>query len=93
MVAAPVGKSGHFKSAALGSVAAAGAERAACGHIERARDVALKNDTLSLSCDVGVRNRNSGKEGFGVRVNRVLHQLVGVGSLNDMSEIHNGNAL
>lgn len=53
MAAAPVGKLGALHGALLRSVAAAGAEGAAGGHIEGAGNVALENYAVFLRAVLG----------------------------------------
>ena len=77
----------------ISCVPAAGAERAAGRHVQRTRHVAFKDDALARSCDIRVRNRNGRQKRLRIRVLRVLVQLVGVRDLDDLAEVHDGDAL
>src|SRR6266446_3618049 len=64
---------------------------AARGWIERARDLAADRQ-LYMSV-VGMRGQGCGKQGLRVGVERFGAQLQAVGELDDLPEIHDGNAM
>ena len=88
MAAAPVGQLGTLHGALLRSVAAAGAEGAAGGHIEGAGNVALENYAVLFAGGLGVGYGYRGKQGLGVGVLWIGHKLVGIRKLHYVAQIH-----
>ena len=57
--------------------------------MQRAWYIAFQNNPVTVSGSFRIRNRNSGKQGQGVRMNRMIHQLVRIRDLHHVSQIHN----
>jgi hypothetical protein len=72
---------------------AAGPEVAAARRIERARDVALEDDPLPLPLAAGVGDRHRRQQRLRVRVLRLARQPLGVGDLDDPTQVHDGDAV
>ena len=70
------------------SIGAAGAKAAAAWDVYWGRHIAF--DFLSGDSDA-VKARDSGEQGAGVRVARVVVERVGGGQLNNLAEIHDGD--
>src|SRR5260221_13736541 len=81
----------HARGAFGDGVGAAGAEDAARGWVDRARDVALQDDALALA--VGVGDRHGGKQRLGIGVLGAAAQLAGRRALHDAAEIHDDDAI
>ena len=84
---------GTFGGALFGSEAAAGPERTAGRHFERAGNVALEDYPLARAGNVGVGYRHGGEKRLGIGMHRVIVELVGIGYLDYLSEVHYGDTL
>ena len=67
---------------------AAGVEAACLGRVRRARHVALEHDLLAGRVLARVRDRHRGEQRDGVRVDRVLVDLVRGPDLDDLAQVH-----
>ena len=74
-----------------GRVAAARMEVAAARRVDRARHVALEHDALALRQRIGDRHRR--EQRLGVRMDRPLVELLGRRELDDLAEVHDGDAV
>src|SRR5215217_1141493 len=74
-------------------VGAAGVEVAAGGRVDRARDVAAEDDPLAALLDHRVGNRHGGQESLGIGVERFLVEGDAVRHLDDLAEVHDGDAV
>src|SRR5882757_9015337 len=81
----------HACRAVGDGVGAAGAEDAARGRVDRARDVALEDDALALA--VGVGDRHGGEQRLGIGVLRAAAERVARRALHDAAEIHDDDAV
>ena len=88
-----IGERGALFGTLLGGIAAAGAERAAGRHVQRTRHVALEDDALARSGNIGVRNRHRRQQRLRIRMLRVFVQFICIGNLDDLAEIHDCDAL
>ena len=61
--------------------------------MKRTWHIALQNDPVTVSGRFRIRNRNCGKQGQRVRMNRMIHQLVRVRNLHHVSQVHNRNTV
>ena len=93
MSAAAIRKCGALLGAFIRCILASRTEGTACRHLERTRNVSLKDDTRSRSRHVGIRDRNGGEKGLRVWMFRVVVQLVGVRYLDYLAEVHYGDTL
>ncbi len=74
-------------------IRAAGVEMTAGGRVDRARHVAGEDDPLALLLDHRIGNRHRRKQGLRVRVQWRVVELVAVGHLDDLAEVHHGHAV
>ena len=72
---------------------AAGAETAAAWRIHRRRNISFEDDTLSVFFDLGIRERNCGKQRLRIRMQRIFVQFISFGKLDDDPEIHDSDAV
>ena len=84
---------GHLVGALLVCIGAAGAETAAGRRVQRAGHIAMQHDTLGLAGRNGVCHRNCGNQAAGVGVDAVGDQLVAVGQLHHLAQIHHADAV
>lgn len=89
MAVPSVCKRGAFFGALFRCIRATCSERASRGHIERAGNISFKNDTLAVSCYIGVGNGDCGKERLGVGMQGICIKIIRICDLYDLSEIHN----
>ncbi len=75
----------------VGAVLAAGVELTALGWIDGAGDIAFQEDGVLLC--VGVGGRDGSQEGDGVGVGGVVKELNGVGQLDEVTQIHDTDAV
>ena len=75
----------------LRRVAAARVEAAAGRRRDRARHVALEHDALALR--VGIGDRDGREQRLGVRVDRPRVELLGRRELDDLAQVHHGDAV
>ena len=66
---------------------------AAVLRVDRAWNLALNHDTLLLTHQPRIRNRNRGQKHLRVRMQRMCIQLFGIGKFNHRSQIHNDNTV
>ena len=59
--------------------------------IDRARNVALEDDALTM--DINTRHGDCGQQRLGVGMQRIAEQLLCRRHFHDFAEIHNSNAL
>ena len=81
----------HFAAAAVDHVGAAGVEAAARRRIERARDLSLQHNPAAL-CP-RFRHRDRGQQRAAVGMARFREQRVRRRRLDDLAEIHHGDAV
>ena len=74
-------------------VRAARVEVAARRRVDRARHVAAEDDPLAPLLDHRVRNRHGGEQRLGVRVQRLIVEIVAGRHLHDLAEVHHGDAV
>ncbi len=74
--------------AVLLRVAAARVEVAAARRVGRIGHLAAQQDAAALVAQARVGQRHGGEERLGVRVHRALVQLVGVGHLDQLADVH-----
>ena len=84
---------GHSLGASLSCMGATGAERTAGGSVERTGNVAVENDSLVCSRDLGIGNRNSRDQRLGIGMERMVINFISVSKLDHLTEIHNGDAI
>ena len=84
---------GHLVCALLIRIGAAGAETAARRRVQGAGHIALQHDTLGLACRDGVCHRDGRDQAAGVGVDAVSDQLVAVGQLYHLAQIHDADAV
>src|SRR3954454_21481399 len=72
---------------------AARVETACRRRVGRARHVAARNDALLARGAARIRHRDSRQQRAGVRVAWVRIELVAVGDLHDLAEVHHGHAV
>ena len=78
----------NFRSAPFIRVRTSCAEAAAARRIDRARNVALEDDSLALACCHRVSDRNCRNQAARIRMQTVHSQLVAVRKLNHSTQIH-----
>ena len=83
----------HAFGAFVARVRAAGAEGAAARRVQRARDIAGEHDALVGAGDLRIRDRDGGQKRLGIRVQGMVIDLVGVGQLDHLAEVHDGDAV
>ena len=83
----------HLGGAPLVCVGAAGAEAAAGRRVQGAGHVALQHDALGLACREGVCHRDGRDQAAGVGVDAVGDQLVAVGQLHQLAQVHDADAV
>ena len=83
----------HLGCAPLICVGAAGAEAAAGRRVQGAGHIALQHDTLGLTCRDGVCHRDGRDQAAGVGVDAVGDQLVAVGQLHQLAQVHDADAV
>ena len=66
-------------------VSASGPEGAAGRHVQRTWYITFKNDTLFGSCNFRIRDWHSREERFGIGMDRIIHELVGVSQFHHMT--------
>src|SRR5690606_30051723 len=82
----------RFNSRAfLDSYRAPSSKSASRRRVDRRRDVTREDNAFTLLFRVGMRDR--GKQGLCVRVQRAEIELLRCGYLDDLSEIHYGDAI
>lgn len=86
MAAAYVPEFGLLVLAALHAAAASGVEPAAGRRVDGVGHLALEDNALAL--EMGVRVGHGGYERLRVGVAAVLKELLGVGDLHDLAEVH-----
>ena len=75
----------------LCAVLAARVEFAALRRVDRAGDIAFEDGEL-LRAD-GIRRRDGVEQGLGVRMDRVVEDLVGLRQLDHVAEVHDADAV
>ena len=89
MAIAPVRKGGTFLCTLFRRILAAGTERTAARHMQRAGDIALQYNTVPFPGHFRIRIRHGTEKGLGIRVNRVVIKLIGIRNFHYSSQIHN----
>jgi hypothetical protein len=82
-----------YFSADIHHVRTPGVEVAAYRSVGRAWEIALHDDSLSLLLNGRLGNGNGAEEPFGVRMQCPAEDLLALGKLHDLAEIHNGHAV
>src|SRR5215213_6678616 len=80
-----------FRPAAIEHVWTPGVEAATAGRVDRARYVALQDDRVANGA--GLRHRHGRQQRLGVRMPRRGEDLLPWRHLDDLAEIHHGNAV
>src|ERR1051326_7902552 len=88
-----VDECGLFLGADRLRLPAARPEPATRGRVRRARHVALEHDPLSLSAPRRLLDRHRRQQRLRVRMRRLVVDLVLVADLDDLPEIHDGDAV
>ena len=81
----------HGVLADFGAVRAARVEFAALRRVDRAGDIAFQNPQLAVL--LHVRGRNRGHQRLGVRVQRVIKQLLRVRQFDHVAQIHDADSV
>ena len=80
---------GRDLRADIRAVLAARVEFASLRRVHRGRDIAFQNHEFAVAVHVGGRDR--GKQGFGVRVQRMVEELLRIGELHQIAEVHDAD--
>ena len=70
-----------------------GAETAAARRVQRAGHIALQHNAVALAGRHGVSHRNGRDQAAGVGVDAVGDQLVAVGQLHQLAQVHDADAV
>ena len=84
---------GVFPAAGVRRIGAAGTETAAGRGVHGAWHVAFEDDALAFVLYVGIGDRHGREQGLGVRVERVVVQLVARRELDEDAEVHHPDAI
>ena len=90
MVSADFAQSGREAAAFRDGHKAAGMKRTTLGRIQGTGYLPLQDDAFAAFVDEGIGDRNGGKQGFGVGVERIFIERPRVGHFHDSSQIHDG---
>lgn len=82
-----------FAAAPVGGVGAACMEAASFGRIQRAGNIALKQDPLARAALYRIWQRNRRKKRLGVGVYRVAAELIALGKFDHLTQIHNTDSV
>ena len=93
MIRTQLAQFGPYPLAALDRDRATRMEDATRGRIDRARHLAFDRPELAGLLDAGVGHRHRGEERLGIRVERIVEELVAGRQLDDTAEIHDRDAL
>lgn len=77
----------------LGCISASCSEPASAGRIQRAGNIAFQYNPLFLTALSRIGNRDGRDKGSGIWVNAVENQLIIVGQLHKLAQIHNTYAV
>ena len=84
-------KLGHGRGALRHGFGATRMATTSAWRIDRARHVSLKDDLFSSG--IGVHLRDGKQQSLGVRMHGVIEVAVARSDLNELSQIHTGNAV
>src|SRR5579885_2443340 len=91
MIGAKLAQGGSFEAAAVDSVTAARMKVAAAGRVRRIGYLAGEDD--SLGALARVRLRSSRQQGFGVGMERRQEEVLRVGDLGQLPNVHHRHAV
>ena len=83
----------HLAPAALRRVRAAGMEPAARRWIQRAGDISLQQDALSVTVLLRIRQRYGRQKGLRIGMDRMRTQLIALCQFHQTSQIHDADAV
>ena len=69
---------------------AAGMKRTTTGRVKGTGDLPFQDDVFAGFFDKGIGDRDGGKQGSGIGVERIFIEGLGVGHFHDSSQIHDG---
>ena len=70
-----------------------GVETASAWRIHRTWHISFQNNTLSCPAQLWIRNRNCGKQGLRIWMDRMSVQLIALAQLNKRAKIHNTDSV
>ena len=82
-----------YLAALFSGIWTSGVETASAWRIHRTWHVSFQNNTLSCPAQLWIRNRNCGKQGLCIWMDRMSVQLIALAQLNKRAKIHNTDSV